>query len=79
MINIIETYKWPLVLMAALAAIMWAVFVAFGDKLGVSPEAQQDVRTGLSALWGFVLTVLAPLIARDKDGDGNPDIFQERK
>lgn len=79
MIKVINKLRWPLVVLAFLAALFWAVFVAFGEHLNIAQEARDDVRTALAAIWGFVLTTLTPVFLIDKNENGVLDIFESEK
>lgn len=53
-----------------------AALAAWGEQLGMSPEALTWVQTAAGVIGATVLSMLPRLLA-DKDGDGIPDIVEK--
>jgi hypothetical protein len=54
---------------------LWVAIVAFGDVLGVSPEAKEAIQTAANGIGVLASTYVMRKVAgiKDTDGDGVPD------
>jgi hypothetical protein len=77
LVNLLDRFKWPILAIGLFLSAVWLVVVAFGDSLGVSPEAQVAVSKGADALGRVFLMLLAPAVLKDSDNDGTIDLFDE--
>lgn len=62
------------VLLAALAALFG--LAGWGQHLHMDPEILSAVRTGAAAVFSLVLALCGPLLRKDDDHDGIPDVIQ---
>ncbi len=72
----LEKLKWPLTAIVVVTGLVWFGVVALGDTLGVPAETQEAVTAAFSTAWKAALTLLAPIVARDANGNAIPDILE---
>ena len=61
------------------AAVLIVMIVALTAVLLVGPEdARGELLAGLGALGGLLLAQLGPVLSRDTDNDGVPDVLEDR-
>lgn len=75
MVDVLWRFRWVLLAVAGLTFLVWFFVVAIGGTIGVSPDAQASVKTAFGAVWKGAITLLVPLVLRDRDGDGVPDVL----
>ncbi len=56
----------------AIAVIVWG----FGDTLGIDPKFKSVLAEGAGMLFVALQSILTPILARDSDNDGTPDILE---
>jgi hypothetical protein len=63
---------------AIVAVALAALFAldAWGESLGMAPEALDRVRTAVAGLSTLIAAMAGRLLSRDDDGDGMPDWLQ---
>lgn len=63
-----------LILACVAGGLLLAAYLA-GPPLGVPPESHAALVAGIGALGGLALAFVRPLLSRDADGDGIPDVI----
>ena len=66
---------WPTALVLISVVLVLGALALFGRQMGL-PEAWHDkLRAGLMVLGTLLMSIMQPLLSRDSDGDGIPNVI----